>query len=91
MMYSGDDFYDDEVTSGIDVLAAADFLRDSLRNTSSCPGCGYRDPVRIEDGGCERCRDFPRCSICGRWIMDVRDGRTGEVLRGWSHGEADHG
>ncbi len=69
-MMAGDEFYDDGITSVMDPLAAADFRRDELKHTSSCPKCGSREPVRIDAMGCSDCQEYPRCGICGRWVGD---------------------
>jgi len=80
---AGDEFYDDDVTSGIPDW---DFLRDQLKDHSSCPKCGSRMPARLgrdEAGtyGCSDCLTYPKCSVCGRW--------TG--LEGtFAHQEVDH-
>ena len=42
----------------------------SERDISTCPDCGHREPVRLADGGCEKCREFPRCFNCGCWVGD---------------------
>lgn len=59
----------------MDVYDRADFIRDELRDTSSCPSCGFREPVRLgrdRDGayGCDHCRDYGRCYICRRWTYE---------------------
>lgn len=72
MMYSGDEFYDDETRSGlIDPYAAADVRLDQLKDTSSCAKCGSREPARIERNGCSDCTEFDRCAICRRWVGEV--------------------
>ena len=56
-MMSGDEFYDDETTSGFDYLAHADWILDQLRDSSPCPTCGSRDPAIIEGRYCSDCPD----------------------------------
>ena len=58
-------------------------------DTTACAGCGNPSPARLGNGGCERCRAFPRCSICGSWIMETFS--LGHKVRALSHGEDDHG
>lgn len=70
-MMSGDEFYDDEVTSRItvdDYRDMADFERKRRRETSSCHKCGSPDPVRLGVEGCSDCYDgWPRCPLCKGW------------------------
>ena len=51
-------------------LADLDFRRDEMDATSPCPKCGNREPVRLEEAGCNQCADFPRCRVCTRWTGD---------------------
>lgn len=51
-----------------DPLAGADFRLDELRDRSACPNCGEREPMRLDEGGCESCREFLTCGVCSRWV-----------------------
>lgn len=55
-MYSGDETYDDETTSGFDPLARADFVRDYYKDHSACRTCGSPDPAIIEGAYCSDCK-----------------------------------
>jgi hypothetical protein len=54
--------------SPIDIRAYADLRRDQLRDTSSCAGCGSREPARIEGNRCSDCSDWPRCAVHHGWL-----------------------
>ena len=84
-MMSGDQFYSDDETSGfdrphIDWAEQIDFRRDELKHTSSCLGCGSREPVRIEGTTCSDCTDYPRCDFCRRWVGDGSGWLPGYVV-----------
>lgn len=53
-----------------DVRDAADFRRMELKESLSCGNCGSLEPVRLENGVCSDCADFPTCLNCGRWVGD---------------------
>ena len=43
------------MNDAFDVRAAADWLRDSWKQHSSCPTCGSREPARLWADGCSDC------------------------------------
>jgi hypothetical protein len=51
------------------VLGSADFRRDSLEASFSCPTCKAPDPVRIDGRVCSECATFDRCEVHGRWTF----------------------
>lgn len=52
------------------VLGGADFLRDSMEASFSCPTCKSPDPVRIDGLVCSDCHEFDRCMTHGgRWTF----------------------
>jgi len=53
---SGDEFYDDDITSGFDPRAAADFRLDYYRDHFPCRTCGSLDPAIIEGAYCCDCK-----------------------------------
>ena len=60
-MYAGDEFYDDETTSGYpDPMALADFRLDELRDHFPCLTCGSPTPAIIEGRFCSDCKDADR-------------------------------
>ena len=54
-MFSGDEFYDDETTSGFDPYFRADWILDQLRDSFPCRTCGSPDPAIIEGRFCCDC------------------------------------
>jgi len=88
---SGDEFYDDETTSGngyeagqrsVDRLAAADFRRDQLKDSFACRACGSPDPAIIRDGRCSDCVCMLRGHADGcEGTPDRKDGHT--LREGW--------
>ena len=54
-MMAGDEFYDDEITSGFDPRERADWIRDQLKDSSSCFTCKSPDPAIIEGRYCSDC------------------------------------
>lgn len=51
------------------VLGGADFLRDSMEASFSCPTCKSPEPVRIDGRVCSDCSTFDKCPIHGRWTF----------------------
>jgi hypothetical protein len=64
----------------VDVRATADVRLAELKDTSSCPTCGAREPTRIEGTVCNECAEFPRCYVCTRWVGDGSGWLPGHVL-----------
>jgi len=86
-MYAGDEIYDDDITSGFDPRAAADWRLDQLRETSTCPSCGSLEPVRLGPDmtgayGCSDCLMYDRCPIHYRWTIAEHGGRCVECAAG---------
>ena len=74
-MYSGDELYDDEVTSvPFDLLAYVDDARKRKRETFACLGCGAEDPARLSS-------DCTSCSEC-ELIIERTDGYVVTADRG---------
>lgn len=72
-MLAGDEFYDDDATSGFDPLGRADFIWDELKNSSSCFTCGSPDPAIIEGRFC--------CDCTGEWRQGFIDARLARLVR----------
>jgi hypothetical protein len=69
-MYAGDEFYDDEVTSGRphpDWIEDMDFRRKQLQESSPCFTCGSPDPAIIDGRFCCECEGENAESFEAAW------------------------
>ena len=61
-------------------LELMDIRRAEVRHSSSCAGCGSREPARIEGRTCSDCTSYPSCGICSRWVGDGSGWLPGYVV-----------